>query len=312
MADEKVKVKFSSMEEMAERFAFRPEGAPSGPLLDSSDAWEWSGCLNAKKRGEWGVAWRANRDKFAEPMEVRDFVAVLGYETHGEKFESSYGWSSLGMWLSATTQCQPGSNWALASEELFQKLEGLVGSGASMPAFQAAYPDALERVLSMDETGWSAAAVLLKGGWNPNAWQPMSLFTGEALGLGSMQRVLKESSPSGEASALAAKWNLVLREAQSAGFDLDSRSMSGETSLGICLKASSFSRREREKVDPRVEALLALGADPLKASMFWISTFHGDPVAQKEMLVLHERQQLASMERGVGVEPPTVRGRHTL
>jgi hypothetical protein len=312
MADEKVKIKFSSMQEMAERFAFRPEGAPNGPLLDSSDASAWSGCLSAKKRGEWGVAWRANREKFAEPMEARDFVAVLGYETHGEKFESSYGWSSLGMWLSATTQCQPGSNWALASEELFRKLQGLVDSGASMPAFQATYPDALERVLSMGDTGWSAAAALLKGGWNPNAWQPMSLLTGEALGLGSMHRTLKEGSPSIEGCDVAAKWTVLLREAQAAGFDLDSRSMSGETSLGICLKASAFSRREREKVDPRVEALLALGADPLKASMFWISSFHGDPIAQKEMLVFHERQQLASMERGVGVDPATNRGRHAL
>jgi hypothetical protein len=306
--------RFDSMEEMARQMAPERGGAMAFPLFDDSPAEHWLSCSGETPRRMWASEWVARRAKFSQPVESRDFLAIAAYEADASKMEKSLGWSALAMWLEAAKSNPPGS--ALRGDKVLGLLPKLLASGASMKAFQAAHPQALALVIGLkrenDENFWEGAVALLEAGWDPNAWDPVT----EPKTGSSMQAAMRCHAAIGESSSssknkfdsarVAARWMEVVRAAQGAGFDLDSRSMDGMTALGMCGEYKAYlTELLKNEGDPRMSALMALGADPSKASQFWLITLENDPKTQQEAAAALAHAQLRT-HASEAVAPKTV------
>ena len=307
MADEKT-TRFESMAAMARELApTAQDHVLEFPLRDDSGAQAWMSCADEQRRKGWAAAWLTKRKNFEPPLETRDFLAIAAYEADGAKMERSFGWSALSMWLSAAREARVGEKTAgLDKKAVLGLLPKLLETGASMEAFQAAHPNALSQLIEIrgvdGEPYFEAAVALLDAGWNPNAWDPAT----EPRTASSMQAALRSMPNLGceslrsngakpfEPEVLAARWMELLRAAQKRGFDLDSRSMDGRTALGMCCEHKGYAGEKlAEFGDPRVMALMELGADTSKASRFWLAAMESDPLSQKAAAAAWERSQLA-------------------
>lgn len=292
---------FGSMNEIVEQFGKLGVELSSFPLRDDSQASDWEACGTSKLRAGWGSVWRKKRREAQDkrPITPEEFIAVMAYEAHGEKFDKKMGWPSLGMWYEAlTVRPLNGEKLAIDREELVGMLEHLLDTGASVAGFQALYPEALCVLLgkgsgpTADATFLRAVEVLLKRGWCPNKWSP-GVQSDD--GCSSMQALLWEcgniASHADDIGALVGIWRRLIVAAVGAGFDMEERSMSGMTALGGCLRERS--PRLESETDPRVEALMSEGADPTRTSQFWLANFDREDVVRKKMLGYLEARQIA-------------------
>lgn len=288
------------MSEAIEQFGGLSTGLASFPLRDDSHASDWEACGTRLLRDAWGRAWalRRREAQALRPITPEDFIAVVAYEANGKKFDEKMGWPALGMWFEAMTdESLGGRKIPIDKKELMDVLGQLLDTGASVAAFQALYPDALISLLrkksgQMAEPFWAGVELLLKNGWCPNKWSPRGKSED---GCSSAQALLWESGSVGangeDVSLVETSWRLVISAAIGAGFDLEARSMSGMTALGGCLRQRS--PRLGAEADPRIEALISLGADPTRTSPFWLANFDQEDVVRKRMLGRLEAEQIA-------------------
>ena len=303
------KHRFASMGDMARDFQGIKKSGANLPLMDDSPADAWMSCGTSESRAADGEAWKTERAEYGEPMEVRDFKILLAYEADGAKLEAAFGWSALGMWLTAL-RSYPASmmeETAMEKRRHISKMEILIKSGACVSAFQAAYPDALAKIVNAcgvaEEAGWELVEILLKNGWRPNEWNPLS--RGGASG--SMHSLFEECETFGAKSAdgaeldqsvAMARWQRAAQAAQRAGFHLDSRNREGLTALGLCL-ATRRRAASKNIADPRIEALLNAGARPELSAKFWLSAMEADPTSQQALAARMEAAQIGeSVGRG--------------
>lgn len=292
---EKERHKFASMAEMAKKFRERHEPVTKLPLMDDSPADAWMSCGNEHSRSQEAASWVRDREKYDEPMDVRDFNVLVAYEANGAKMEAAFGWSSLGLWLAGLGHHANAKNeLAMAKKlEYMSRMDSLIQTEASIDAFQAAYPNALGLILAsccgFEDNGWELAEILIKNGWNPNEWNPRS--NGGASG--SMHSLFEASASrsSAVADVAAARWESIVRVAQQHGFDINSRNKAGLTALGTSLKNREYGA-SKETWDSRVEGLINAGADHTMAAKFWLSAMEDDPVAQKAMASRMEAAQI--------------------
>ena len=301
---------FKSMDEAIERFGGLDIGLRKFPMTDSSDASDWALCKNKGVREAWGREWQARRAEAQDrrPIEPRDFIAILAYETDGSKMDAKLGWPALGLWYESLHLGSMGKPMALGRQEIAQKVVNLIETGASVAAFQALYPDALSYMLSSfnansDSPVWSIPHLLLRNGWDPDQWSP-NVKPGE--GCSSMQALIwsgeNVGGEKGDKGEIATEWATLIGAAIRAGFDLESRSMSGWTALGGCLRTRGNYIKAGES-DPRVSALLAAGADPTRVGAFWLSNFEADEVAFQAMLGRLEASQIGA-QAAAGLDAP--------
>lgn len=297
---------FDSMEQAVQEFGAKSCGAWTRPLTDSSGASDWAAAkLKADRRG-WAKEWEGKMAKAREhrSLGTEAFLSIMSYEAHGAKFEETMGWPALGLWLEALKESGVArggvKNQFFERQELAELAVKLIQTGASVEAFQALYPNALQALLTeMNPKGsplrdW--ACLLLGYGWDPGQWTPAM---GEE-GCSSMQALLW-SCPSIGGDAPKACWTAVAKAAMGAGFDLEARSASGLTALGGCVAAGSgISPRED---DGRAAALLDLGADPKRAGPFWICSFESAPSLREQMLGRMEAEQIDAASNAGSAEP---------
>lgn len=291
---------FDSMSEAIEKFGGHGVGL-SFPLRDDSPASDWESCGTRQLRESWGSLWRTKRTEAQgkRPITPEDFIAVVAYEANGSKFDEKMGWPSLGIWYEAMTDGSlSGRALAINRKELMGVLEQLLDTGASVAAFQALYPEALCGLLrkgsgqAADLALWGVVEMLLERGWCPNKWSPVRSDDG----CSSMQALLWESgnvvAHAESVNGIEGSWRGVIGAAVGAGFNLEGRSMSGLTALGGCLRHRS--PHLKSEADPRVEALVSMGADPTRTSQFWLANFDREDVVRKRMLGYLEASQIAS------------------
>lgn len=289
------KNKFSSMAEMATKFREFHRGVTALPLMDDSPADVWMSCGTELSRKTQAQAWLTDREKYEEPMDVRDFKVLLAYEANGAKMEAAFGWSALGLWLTGLRQHTnaKSEDEMRAKLEYASKMDVLLETGASIDAFQAAYPNALSAIIlhchGQEDNGWELVETLLKKGWNPNEWNPLSQDGNS----GSMHSMFEAAGRNaiGEGVELAARWQSVALTAQKQGFDLNSRNRKGLTILGASLNSRGYGS-SKDAWDPRVEGLINAGADHTMASRFWLSAMEEDPFAQQAMASRMEAAQI--------------------
>lgn len=291
---------FGSMSEAIEQFG-KLEVELSFPLSDSSLASDWRAAGTKQTRGVWAREWYRRRVEMQDqrPITPEDFIAVVAYEADGAKFEEKMGWPALGMWYEAIVDAAFGKKLALNKKELTTVLCALLDTGASVAAFQAMYPDALSGLLrkGSDQPAkpalWAGVNVLLERGWDPNKFSPLR---NSEDGGSSMQNLIWESGGVVEhaesMSEIEEHWRHLIGLAMRSGFDLEALSMSGLTTLGGCLRARN--PLLGDEADPRVEALIALGADPTRASHFWLANFESNEAVREKMLARLEASQIAS------------------
>lgn len=301
--DMKEKV-FGSMEEAVEAFAWWGKGAgpfsPKFPMGDDSEASNWAACQTRVQRVAFAARWKDLRSKMQEQREaaIEDFISIMGYERNGRKFDEKMGWPALGMWHEAVVGSAR-KNFGVKRQWIGELIGPLGATGASVEAFQAMYPDALIDLLTKANPSdgppiWDAVNGLLELGWNPSQWMPAT-FSED--GCSSLQGLLWACPGLAESEH---HWKGVIKAAMVAGFDLESRSMSGLTALGGCLVHTKVAGVAQDK-DPRVAALLSLGADPRRTNAFWVCNFEEAPATRQQMLGMLEADQIgAASEPGEG------------